>query len=74
MSRIVSGEVQRKKVMKRAAGSAILAPACRNSQKGVNKLLEAVAADYKGLQHCDVIILVSQPMDIKPGPMPTHPM
>lgn len=46
--------------MRIAAVSAILAPACRNSQKGIKKLLEAVAADEEGLQHRDVTILGSQ--------------
>lgn len=43
-------------VMQIAALSASLAPACRNSQKGVKKLLVAVAADEEGLRHCDVTI------------------
>lgn len=34
-----------------AAISAILAPACRNSQKGIKKLLLAVAANEERLQH-----------------------
>lgn len=32
-----------------AAASAILAPMCRNSQKGFKKLPQAVAADEEGL-------------------------
>lgn len=42
--------------MRIAAVSAILAPACRNSQKGIKKLLEAAAADEEGLQHRDITI------------------
>lgn len=34
--------------MQIAAVSAVLAPKCRNSQKGIKKLLKAVAADEKG--------------------------
>lgn len=60
--------------MRIAAVSAILAPACRNSQKGIKKLLEAVAADEEGLQHRDVTILGSQQTDTVPGPTPTHPV
>lgn len=38
----------REEVMWIAAVSAVLAPTCRNSQKGVKKLLVAVAADEEG--------------------------
>lgn len=44
--------------MQIAAVSAILAPMYRNSQKGVKKLLMAVAADEEGLQHRDVSIFL----------------
>lgn len=59
-----------------AAVSAILAPTCRNSQKGVKKLLEAAAADEEGLQHCDVTIRHHLPLgslqtDTVPSPTPT---
>lgn len=40
--------------MQTAAVSTILAPTCRNSQKGVKNLHTAAAANKKGLQHCDV--------------------
>lgn len=43
-----------------AAVSAILAPMCRNSQKGIKKLLVAAAADEEGLQHCDITIVLSK--------------
>lgn len=41
-----------------AAASALLAPMCRNSQKGVKKLLMAAAADKEGLQHCNITIFL----------------
>lgn len=62
--------------MQIAAVSTILAPTCRNSQKGVKKLHMAVAANGKGLQHCDVTTrhqnLGSQQTDTAQGPSPTH--
>lgn len=39
-------------VMQPAASSTLLAPTCRNSQKGIKELLRAAAAaDEDGLQH-----------------------
>ena len=46
-------KVKGEEVMQIAAISATLAPMCRNSQRGIKKLLVAAAAD-EGLQHCDV--------------------
>ncbi len=70
---------KREEVMRIAAVSATLAPTCRNSQKGVKKLLVAAAAYEKGLQHCDIAIrhhiyLGPQRTDTAPGPTPTHPV
>lgn len=45
-----------KRGMRIAALSASLAPTCRNSQKGVKKLLMAAAADEEGLQRRVVTI------------------
>lgn len=41
-----------------AAGSAIPAPTCRNSRESVNKLLDAVAADERGLS---AVLLQARP-------------
>lgn len=64
---------QGKKVMQLAAVSASLAPRCRNSQKGINKLLEAVAADEEGLSAlCCVYSENILSANSAPGPTPTH--
>lgn len=60
------------KVMWTAAVSAALVPICRNSQKGVKKLLMAVAAHGEGLQQSDVTILHQVVPTRCPGPTPTH--
>ena len=57
-------------MMQEAALSAILAPKCRNSQRGVRKLLVAVAADEEGPQHCDINISVILDSTVE-GPAPT---
>lgn len=61
--------------MQIAAESANLAPTCRNSQKGVKKLLVAAAAMMRGLSTVtspSETSLGSQQTDTVLGPTPTH--
>lgn len=58
-----------KKVKEATALSAILAPKWRNSQRGVRKLLVAVAANEEGLQHSSRAFFVVK--DAEQGPVPT---
>lgn len=62
-------------VMQIAAESANLAPTCRNSQKGVKKLLVAAAAMMRSLSTVtspSETSLGSQQTDTVLGPTPTH--
>lgn len=58
-----------------AAVSANLAPRCRNSQRGIKKLLEAVAADEEGPSAlCCVYSENILSANSAPGPTPTQPV
>lgn len=70
-STFVRNRCHRTKVQKKgqeaAALSAILVPKWRNSQRGVRKLLEAVAANEEGLQDSKQGVVTAAEL----GPAPT---